>query len=279
MVSVQPAKYSNGTNASGDLVITTDTGTDTANFIDLGINSSGYNNATYNSGGANDAYLLVNGGSLSIIAESANKNIGFYSGGGTTNNEKMMIKANGDVTIGDAPLPVAGTAGFFYISGMTGIPTGVPTTYAGRIPMTIDYTNDNFYMYTNGVWRKFTEDAYQYAESDAQSSTNSTAYVNKVRLTTTSLTEGTYRIGWSYCWQIAATNAQFQGRVRVDNTTVIYLHIHRVSNANTAFLLPASGFKQYTFTAGSHTIDIDYSSSSAASTAFIQYARIELDRV
>ncbi|MFY7886753.1 MAG: hypothetical protein ACOVOV_18115, partial [Dolichospermum sp.] len=48
-----------GNNASSDLVLTNDQGNDTVNFIDLGINGSGYNQAAFNIGGAGDGYLYT----------------------------------------------------------------------------------------------------------------------------------------------------------------------------------------------------------------------------
>src|SRR5688572_24255907 len=53
-----------GTSASSDFVCTADNGTDSTNYVDMGINSSAYTDAAYTIGGALSAYLYSNGGTL-----------------------------------------------------------------------------------------------------------------------------------------------------------------------------------------------------------------------
>lgn len=87
-----------GTSASSDVVATADNGTETANFVDMGINSSANTAAFF--GAANDAYLYNAGGSTGgnffIGTSSTGKNLGFLTGGGLTgavtgSNERMHI--------------------------------------------------------------------------------------------------------------------------------------------------------------------------------------------
>ena len=80
---------SNGTAASSDFVATADTGTDTTEYINMGINSSGY---TGTWGTAKDGYLYVDGGAsavgnLIMGTQQANTMIAFHIGGGTEANE------------------------------------------------------------------------------------------------------------------------------------------------------------------------------------------------
>ena len=90
---------SSGPNASGDLVITNDTGTDTGNFIDLGINGSGYADPAYNVVTGGDGYLYTSNGNLAIgTANTSVKEIRFHTGGSQVQNERIVI-AQG-VTIG-----------------------------------------------------------------------------------------------------------------------------------------------------------------------------------
>jgi hypothetical protein len=86
---------STGTNASGDIIITADNGTDSSNFIDLGINNSGFSVGSWTINGATDGYLYTSDGNLSIGAAAANKYLSFFTGGTLISNERMRINATG----------------------------------------------------------------------------------------------------------------------------------------------------------------------------------------
>lgn len=85
---------SNEAGASGDLVLTADTGTDTTNFIDIGINGSGYSQPTWNVSGPRDGYVYVQSQNLSIGAANTGKSINFFIGGTMGQFERMRL-ANG----------------------------------------------------------------------------------------------------------------------------------------------------------------------------------------
>ncbi|MDF2380127.1 hypothetical protein JMG10_01515 [Nostoc ellipsosporum NOK] len=90
-----------GTTASSDVVATADNGTETANFIDMGINSSGFNNTTYPViGGANNAYLYSTGNDFVIGNATTGKPLRFFTGGYAAANERMRIDGSGNVGIG-----------------------------------------------------------------------------------------------------------------------------------------------------------------------------------
>jgi hypothetical protein len=112
-----------GTNASGDLIVTNDTGNDTVNFVDLGINSSTYNNTQFSVSGAGDAYLYASNGAFSIGTASA-KNLIFHSGGTTSNDVVMTINATA-IIVDNAAGIVAngsiGSAGQFLASDGAGV--------------------------------------------------------------------------------------------------------------------------------------------------------------
>lgn len=81
--------------ASSDYIATTDDGSDTTNFIDLGINNSGFSSPTWNINGARDGYLYVNDSNLSIGSAnttSATKRVSFFVGGATLADEVMRIQ-------------------------------------------------------------------------------------------------------------------------------------------------------------------------------------------
>ncbi|HTY13067.1 MAG TPA: hypothetical protein VMD02_02640 [Candidatus Omnitrophota bacterium] len=102
-----------GANASSDLVATANNGDENSNYVDVGINSSGYNNPDYTIQGPNDAYLVVAGQNLTIGTANTDTAIKFHTGGTLAENERMRIDANGKVGIGltnpGQPLSVAGT--------------------------------------------------------------------------------------------------------------------------------------------------------------------------
>ena len=84
-----------GYNASGDLVITTDNGTDTTNFIDLGINNTGFNTSTWTVNGSLDGYLYSANTNLSVGVAFTNRYLSFFAGGTLAANEKMRITDTG----------------------------------------------------------------------------------------------------------------------------------------------------------------------------------------
>jgi hypothetical protein len=82
---VNNQNISNGTQASGDYIVTANDGDDSNYYIDMGINSSQYSNAGYNVGGAHDGYLYVNGGNLSLGSQT-HGSIVFHTYGTTASN-------------------------------------------------------------------------------------------------------------------------------------------------------------------------------------------------
>ena len=94
---------STGTQSSSDIVATANNGTETTNFMDMGINGSGY---TYQGGNpietgrANDCYILASGNDLYIVNNNPSKDMLFLVGGTDTSKQRMKIKANGNVSIG-----------------------------------------------------------------------------------------------------------------------------------------------------------------------------------
>lgn len=69
---------------------------------------------------------------------------------------RLDVQASGDVLInqGGYPLATTATAGFLYIPGSNGVPTGTPAFAAsGLVPLCYDYANDDLYIYNAG-WVK-----------------------------------------------------------------------------------------------------------------------------
>ena len=112
-----------GLSASSDYILENDLGTELINFLDLGINSSVYNDAAFNAMGAGDSYLYAANNDLVIgTADSGGGELRFITGGTTTSQIRATITTGGNVGIGNtapnAKLQVTGTAN---ISGLTTI--------------------------------------------------------------------------------------------------------------------------------------------------------------
>jgi hypothetical protein len=69
----------------------------------------------------------------------------------TNNAERAHISATGSIVLGASALATTATAGYVYIPGVAGTPTGVPTTHAGRVALVYDTNNNRLYAY-NGAW-------------------------------------------------------------------------------------------------------------------------------
>ena len=93
---------SNGIYASTDYVATSDDGTDSTYYVDLGINSSNYAPGVENFGGPHDAYLYSSSRNLLIGTASTNTDVIFLVGGGKikTNAAMRLDGASGNVIVG-----------------------------------------------------------------------------------------------------------------------------------------------------------------------------------
>jgi hypothetical protein len=100
--------------------------------------------------------------------------------------------------------------------------------------------------------------------------------VQKLRLTTASLSAGDYRIGYSFEVTNNTATAVTEYQVQVDDTTTIASGRNPTLN-NADDYVSVSGFVIVTLTAGTHDIDIDY--RAVGFTAKIRRARIEIFEV
>ncbi|MDF3078574.1 MAG: hypothetical protein K0S09_2463 [Sphingobacteriaceae bacterium] len=93
---------STGTSASSDLVASADNASELVNYVDLGVNSSGYNNTKDPIlNGANLGYLYSTGNNNFVIGNATTgKDLIFFTDGTATADEKMRITSDGNVGIG-----------------------------------------------------------------------------------------------------------------------------------------------------------------------------------
>lgn len=120
-----------GTNASSDVVATSDNGNESINYIDMGINGE---NFTGDIGGPNDAYLYSTGQSLHIGNATANQPIQFFAGGiDVEANKKLELNADGQHNI----------TGSLEISGGLAV-KGITSVNQANV-VTIDTVTGQFY--------------------------------------------------------------------------------------------------------------------------------------
>lgn len=114
-----------GTIASGDLVVTADVGTDVSDFIDLGINNSGFNDTNWTINGRLDGYLYTSNGNLAIGVANTNRSLVFFAGGVSAAAERMQIDPAGSPS-GNTVNIVGNTvaSGAVYANAFVGFGTG-----------------------------------------------------------------------------------------------------------------------------------------------------------
>jgi hypothetical protein len=123
---------SSGNDATADYIVTANNGSDTVNFLDLGIINSGYDNTTPSNSLGNivfaaDSYIYAqgntsnanqSGGNLAIGTATTGKTIKFFAGG-TTSSAIAMTVANTGVTVGGSITATGTFSGSG--SGLTGV--------------------------------------------------------------------------------------------------------------------------------------------------------------
>jgi len=124
-----------GPNASFDLFITADNGTQVDGYLDLGFASSTYNYTGYSLIGKNDGYLYASGNTITgggnmIIATEKNNDIIFATGGLNTSNVIMRITAANTVLVKSVLPSTSKTTGALQVSGGLGVSGNV---YAGDV--------------------------------------------------------------------------------------------------------------------------------------------------
>ena len=121
-----------GASASSDVVATADNGSETVNYVDLGINGSG--NTSGSMGSADDAYLYTTGNNLVMGTANPGTSLIFLTGGTSeATNQRMVITGTGNVGI-NATAPNS----TLQITGS--LATSVTTKTANATVAAIDFT-------------------------------------------------------------------------------------------------------------------------------------------
>lgn len=237
---------SNGASASSDVVMTADNGDEANNFVNVGINSSGFSGTT---GGIDDAYLYTTGNDLYIgIGTVKNTDIIFMTN--NTNFDtgaKAIIKYDGKVGIG-----TTNPAVLFEVNGLGDI--GFPY---GSIS---DSTTQTFASTTTAY-------PITFDTNEALSNITHSTSVNPSRITVDKA--GTYLITYSVVWSAGAPNAHVSIWLRVNGSDV--------PRTNTVIETPLSGESMmtvtylYTFTAGQY-FELVANSQDTANTQILATA-------
>jgi hypothetical protein len=120
---------STGTSASSDWVATANDGTDVTNYIDMGINGSGFSSASWTINGARDGYIYTQSTNLALGTATAAKSIVLFTGG--------TLAANARVTVADAgttfstPITMSGSSSFNMGTGTINAGSGGILTSGG----------------------------------------------------------------------------------------------------------------------------------------------------
>jgi len=112
-----------------------------------------------------------------------------------------------------------------------------------------------------------------YGESDGESSTTSTAFQPKLKLTITNMAAGDYLV--SYMAEIKTVDSGVvRTQIQIDDTTVI--GTPEYSGSNPVERNGVSGFKKITLTAADHDFDIDFKTKNSGEDSKIRNARIRV---
>lgn len=120
----------------------------------------------------------------------------------------------------------------------------------------------------------FTEVCFKQVKTESTTASKDD-WKTKVSMTTKSLDEGTYRIGWSFLWGHSHTGSQFCARIKIDDIDVV---IHESEPKDTGDYRYVSGFIYEALTAGVHVVSLEFRSSKNGKTTKMKNSNIELKK-
>jgi len=116
---------------------------------------------------------------------------------------------------------------------------------------------------------------FNYAVDDTTSTTTSTTFQQKLRLTTTNLPLGNYIVFWSFEWAISFNNQEVEFRIQANDS--IDINIFNPQGRADSFI-NNSGFANYNSASGVNTIDLDFRRVATFGTVSIRSARLSVWR-
>ena len=132
-LQINVQNLSTGSSSSSDLVATANNGTETTNYVDLGINGQNFT-STGDVSTANDGYLISSGNDFYIINSNASKDVITLAGGTTSANEVMRATSSGKIGVGTAvPTAKLDVAGTFKL-GAAGTVNKNQVSFAAAVP-------------------------------------------------------------------------------------------------------------------------------------------------
>lgn len=94
-----------------------------------------------------------------VLATNASSVPAVFNNGAGTNDSLdcqdngtivFRVADAGNVVVGSAALLTTATDGFLYTTSCPGLPTGVATSFTGRVPLVVDSSNNRLYFYNSG---------------------------------------------------------------------------------------------------------------------------------
>ncbi len=122
---------------------------------------------------------------------------------------------------------------------------------------------------------------YEYAERTTELTTTSETYIEYMRMTTSDLPAGDYRIAYFFCWAGQLSSRDVFVKIELDDTTVIDAVNQEPSQPTAEGSIISSGFKKVTLSAGVHTIDIDFhrEAGNPVHDCTLRIGRLEIMRI
>ena len=115
------------------------------------------------------------------------------------------------------------------------------------------------------------------ASSEGESSSTTLAWIEKLSMTTPTVSAGKYRIGWSYEFQTTSSSMTGKVRIQQDDTTEVCDVEFRVTPDSG--WIGQAGFKYLTLGSGSYTFDMDFAPVNGGKAMQLRRARLEFWRV